>query len=262
MITSVQNSKIKKVKQLLASKNTRLKSNLCVIEGIRLAEEAMAAGWQPEIVLFSSYISQRGMALIEKIARKHLDIEEVHPDLLNRISDTRQSQGLIMVVPIHVKEFCTHNDRLLVLDNIRDPGNMGAILRSAAALTFNSVIMTPGCADPFSPKVMRAAMGAHFKIELMTMKADEILNFCKDINKPALTTALADPEGGIDSWECDLTQPICLIIGAEAEGAGEDFKSAADIHIRIPMHPTSESFNAAISASILMYETIRQRKSQ
>ena len=260
MITSAQNSMVKWVRHLMASSSARKENNLCVVEGIRLAEEAVAAHWRPDLVFFSQPISHRGQLLIESLVASGVKIEEVHPDLLNRVSDTRQSQGILMVVPIPQSETDKNMDNLLILDNIRDPGNMGTILRSAAALDFHTVILTPGSVDPYSPKVMRAGMGGHFQVAIHTMNPREIHQFCKHTFNHQLTIFLADAENGSTCWESDLKKPLCLIIGGEAGGASSELQAISDEKIHIPMLQKSESFNAAISASILMYETYRQRK--
>lgn len=259
MITSIQNSKIKVVRDLLTSNKSRSERNKFVIEGVRLAEEVLEADIKPNLVLFSQQVSQRGSTVLEILKTRQIDIEEVHPDLLDRISDTCNSQGLLMVLPIIQKPLKTNLNKVLVMDNIRDPGNVGTILRSAAALDFEAAILTPGSADPFSPKVLRAGMGAHFKIPIIFMDAGEIADYCVHKNSPALSIFLADPEKGKICWESDLTRPLCLIIGGEAQGSTRELHAIADKYIQIPMLGTSESFNAAVSASILMYEIYRQR---
>jgi len=260
MITSAQNEKVKLVRELLSSKKSRIEKNLFIAEGVRMAAEALAAGSQPTLVLYSRQVIQDGQLLLKKLSASPAAIEEVSPDLLERISDTRHSQGILLVLPIPRHPFPQPVDFALALDRIRDPGNMGTILRSAAAFGFETVFLTPGCTDPFSPKVVRAGMGAHFKVRILEMHADAIASFCKETNQPPLQILLADAENGQVCWESDLTRPLCLIIGGEAEGASSELRAIADGIVTIPMQPHTESYNAAISASILMYEIRRQRQ--
>ena len=259
MITSIQNPKVKQVRGLLANKDEREEHGLFIIEGVRLAEEALHAGSRPKYILFSSQLSTRGHNLLHKLADQKCEIEEIAPDLMDRISDTETSQGILMALPSLKTIPGNSHTFVLVLDMLRDPGNMGTLLRSAAALGVEAVILTPESADPYSPKVLRSAMGAHFKLSISTMTSDEILTYCKTSNTPALDILLADSEKGKICWEEDLTRPMCVVIGGEAAGAGKDLRKIADKSIRIPMLDTTESYNAAVAGSILMYEAYRQR---
>ena len=259
MISSIQNPKIKLVRGLLATRKEREENGSFIIEGVRLAEEAIRAGLHPTLILFSSQLSARGHKILHNLADQNCEIEEIAPELMDRISDTQTSQGILMVLPA-LKTFPGNSHTfVLALDKVRDPGNMGTLLRSAAALGVEAVILTPGSADPYSPKVLRSAMGAHFKLTISTMSPDEIHRYCKTANTPALDILLADSEKGKVCWEENLTRPLCMVIGGEAAGAGEDLRKIVDDSVRIPMLDSTESYNAAVAGSILMYEAYRQR---
>ena len=262
MITSVQNSKIKLVRSLLTSKKEREENGLYIIEGVRLAEEALTAGVKPQFTLFSSQLSERGREIIQSLTSENIDAEEIAPELMDRISDTQTSQGILMAVPFLKAKLDSFLDFVLVLDQIRDPGNLGTLLRSAAALGIQGVLLTPESADAYAPKVLRSAMGAHFKLRISSLPPEEIRLFCKQTNKPALDILLADSGKGKLCWEENLTRPICLVIGGEAAGAGNELKKITDASVRIPMLETTESYNAAVAGSILMYEAFRQRTIQ
>jgi TrmH family RNA methyltransferase len=259
VITSIQNSKVKLIRGLLSSKKDREENGLYVIEGVRLAEETINIGVKPKFVLFSSQLSNRGQGIITSLADQKCEIEEVTPELLDRISDTQTSQGILMVLPSSKANPGNSLTFVLALDMVRDPGNMGTLLRSAAALGAEAVLLTPGSADAYAPKVLRSAMGAHFKLTITIMNPEEIRTFCKITNKSALDILLADSEKGKICWEEDLTRPMCLVIGGEASGAGESLRKIIDTTVRIPMLDNTESYNAAVAGSILMYETYRQR---
>ena len=259
MITSAQNSKIKLARSLLSSKKERAATNSFVVEGIRLAEEAMHAGLAPEIVLYSSALSERGKNLLVNLDLLSNQIEEVEPGLLDRVSNTRTSQGILMILEKPLLEISRNPDPVLALDDIRDPGNLGTMLRSAWAAGFQAVLLTPQCAEAFSPKVVRAGMGAHFNLPIRTMGPLEIQAFCKKHSQPPLQILLADAQKGQPCWDADLSDPLCLVIGSEAEGAGKSIRGIAEKNIFIPMQGDAESFNAAVAAGILMYEITRQR---
>ena len=178
IITSTKNPTVQRVRELLAQRKKRDQENAYVIEGIRLAEEALAAGRSPGLVLFSRHISERGRALLNDIDPEHTRVEEVDADLLDRVSDTNTSQGLLMVLEKQAATPLPFSDPVLVLDQMRDPGNLGTILRGACVFGFQTVLLTPGSVDPYSPKVLRAAMGAHFKLRLETRSAADIQALC------------------------------------------------------------------------------------
>jgi TrmH family RNA methyltransferase len=179
---------------------------------------------------------------------------------MNRVSDTKNNQGILMVMRSVQPTLKQTLDLVLVLDQIRDPGNLGTLLRSAAALGVQAVLLTIGSTDAFAPKVLRAGMGAHFKMEILTMGPKEIQAFCKQSNQKELEILLADSSEGGVCWDEDLTKPLCLVIGSEAEGAKADLRQIIDASVRIPMSGHTESYNAAVAGSILLYETYRQRK--
>jgi TrmH family RNA methyltransferase len=247
------------VRELLAAKKHREKAQSIVLEGVRLTEEAFANRSSIHFCLFSERISDRGREIINQIQELSIDTEEVSVDLMDRISDTRTSQGILLVTSFPEIALKTKIDSVVVLDKIRDPGNMGTILRTAAAMDIGAVLLTPGTTDPYSPKVMRAAMGAHFRIPIRTMHAQEIYSFCKERNGLELSILLTDANCSQASWEADLTKPVCILVGSEADGVSAEMREIVDECISIPIGTNMESFNAAVSASILIYEMKRQR---
>lgn len=259
IITSSQNSRIKMVRQLLADRKEREKNQFYVVEGVRLAEEAISTQIKPQFALFSNQLSTRGFDIVELLKKQGVDVEEVDVDLLDRLSDTRSSQGILLVLNIPEESPRTDNHNILVLDQISDPGNLGTLLRSAAGLGFSTVITTPGSVDAFSPKVVRSAMGAHFKCSLLVRGAEGVKEFCQVINNPPLKIILAESKVERICWEMDLSQPLSLVIGSEATGPSPALRSIVDEMVAIPMNFGSESLNAAVSGSILMYEIYRQR---
>jgi TrmH family RNA methyltransferase len=261
MITSIKNPQVQFVRALLTQKKHRDEAGAFVVEGVRLAEEALAAHYTPTLALYSTAMSERGKALLASLD-KSAAVEEIDAELLNRISATETSQGLLIVFRKKGFSGRAADEPVLVLDLMRDPGNLGTILRSASTFGFARVILTPGSVDPFSPKVLRAGMGAQFKLPVDFMSAEEIRQFCKSGAKKALNICLADAAAQSNCWQIDFTLPLCLIIGSEAFGVTPEIRLIVDTSVLIPMQANNESLNAAMSANILMYEVYRQRKSQ
>ena len=261
MITSSHNPKIQRVRALLSQRSERESSRAFVLEGVRLCEEARAAGWQPSLLLYSQQLSERGRRLLEAFSTGATDIEEIPDYLMDSVAGTETPQGILAVFPLHTIPAPAHADFVLVLDNLRDPGNLGTILRSAAAAGVQSLLLTPGTADPFAPKVLRAAMGAHFRLPIQFSGWDEIEALRRRSGYAPLKFFLAEAEGGRPCWQTDFRQPLALLIGGEAEGASQTARSLADGLVTIPMPGRSESLNAAIAASILLFEVVRQRSS-
>lgn len=255
-ITSRDNPKIKLVRALLNQRSERERSQRFVIEGVRLCEEALNSGCIPELVLISPALSARGNELVNRLETRRIPVGEVEPRLLESISDTQTSQGILAVVPQVVKALSADWNFLLTLDGLRDPGNLGTIFRTAAAAGVQGCLLTPGTADPFAPKVVRAGMGAHFRLPIQFADWEEIRRLAAQ-RKARIW--IADSSRGQVCWQTDLREPIVLVIGSEAEGAQPAAYSAADGLVRIPMPGGSESLNAAVAASILIFEVIRQR---
>jgi TrmH family RNA methyltransferase len=250
MLTSIQNPKIQWVRSLLTQKKERYQEKVFVCEGVRLAEEAIRQR-NPILALFSSSISEHGKAILSSCTCEKL---EVDPTLLDRVSDTITSQGLLLVVPFPEFAMPEKLNFCMLLDEIQDPGNFGTILRAAVAFGLQSIFYTPGSVDPYSPKVVRSAMGAHFQIPIQEANAKKI----KELSQ-STQLFLAEAQNGIACWEADLRQPVTIIIGSEAFGVSQTIRQISHQSLLIPMPGSMESLNAAMSANILLYEAARQR---
>lgn len=255
MITSSQNPKLKLARALLGRPRERRESQAFAAEGIRLLEEVLAADWPVRYILYSDGLSQRGLDLVRDFKERGLEVEEVSPDLLHAFSDTETSQGIFAVLEEHSLPLPQQLDFVLILDQVRDPGNLGTLIRSAAAAGVGAVLLPPHNADAFAPKVVRSAMGAHFRLPLQIMDWDQIT---ETISASGLNLQLADMQGQ-SCWEADLRVPLALIIGGEAEGASPEALALDPRRLSIPMPGGIESLNAGVAGSILMFEVLRQR---
>jgi TrmH family RNA methyltransferase len=257
MITSNQNSKIKLARALLGRSKERREAGAFVVEGVRLVEEAVKGDWRFEIVLYDETLSERGKSQVESLRSRGVEVEEVSSSVMKSISETESPQGILAVVKNYQLPITDHPNFILIPDQIRDPGNLGTLLRSAVASGVQAVLIPPETTDAFAPKVLRSGMGAHFRLPIHSMSWDEIT---KVVKLEGLNVYVADMDGQ-SCWEMDLRQPVTLIIGNEAEGVSESARKLASGKISIPMSGETESLNAGAAGSVLMFEVLRQRTS-
>ena len=255
MITSSQNPKLKLARALQGRPKERREEGAFLAEGVRLIEEALTADWPIRFVLYSDGLSERGQVLIAKLQGAGLEIDEVAGDLLQSASGTETSQGILAVLELGTLPLPDSPNFILIPDQIRDPGNLGTLIRTAAAAGVQAMLLPPETTDAFAPKVVRAGMGAHFWLPIHTMEWDEIEQVCKPAN---LQIYLADMFGQ-SCWGTDFNAPLGLIIGGEAEGASEQARQLADQTINIPISEKVESLNAGVAGAVLMFEVVRQR---
>lgn len=257
MITSSQNSKLKLVRALMGRAKERREASAFVAEGVRLVEEAVNSNWGFQFVLYDETLNERGRLNVESLKLRGVECDEVTSNLMKSLSDTETSQGLLAVLNLTQLPITNYPNFVLIPDQIRDPGNLGTLIRSADAAGVDAVLIPPETTDPFAPKVVRAGMGAHFRLPILSMGWEEIKRVGESENQRVM---LADMNGE-SCWETDLRQPLMLIVGGEAEGASESARKLASQRISIPMAGRTESLNAAAAGSVLMFEVMRQRKS-
>lgn len=257
LITSLGNERVRFVKSLYKTA-IRRKEKLFVVEGVRLVEEALAASVRPELALVAPdqlAATPRGAALLERLAA--FPILRVSESVLRSLSDTVTPQGVIAVLPLPVPPpRPTLGAVALILDRVRDPGNAGTLLRSADASGVTRTVAFVDSVDAFAPKVVRAAMGAHFRLTIL-----------EDAHWPALLPRLgprprylAVSAGGLIYDQVNWTKESALIIGGEAEGAGSEAEALATERITIPMRGPAESLNAAMAGTIILFQAASQRR--
>ena len=261
-ISSSSNPKIQRVRALLNRRQDRDGQRAFVVEGVRLVEEALDARWHPELVLFTDRLSERGMETLQRFRQTGVEVAEISSQLMDQTTGTETSQGLLAVFPQQELPLPTTLDFLIIADNLRDPGNLGTLLRSSLAAAAQAVLLSPGTTDAFAPKVLRAGMGAHFYLPILHQSWDDIQTLCKQTTEPPVTVLLAETRDGASCWDQDLRAPLALIISSEADGSSPRARALADRHITIPMPGRCESLNAAVAASILLFEIVRQRRTQ
>jgi TrmH family RNA methyltransferase len=257
MITSTTNAKIKWVRQLQARRAARAAERLFVIEGVRLAEEAARAAAAPRLVLHTAGLDLRGQDALAALAPRAAAVEAVSPAVLAAASDTRTPAGLLAVLPQPALPLPSPLTFALILDALADPGNLGTILRTALAAGVEAVFLAPGAVDAFNPKVVRAAVGAHFHLPLVTLEWESL-----PARLAGLAVWRAEAQGGVLYDRVDWTVPSALLIGAEAAGPGPQARALAPRTTRIPMPGPAESLNAAAAAAVLLFEAARQRSAR
>lgn len=249
MITSTANARVRLARALQTQAKARHRENRVALEGLRLVRDAVASGHRPDFLLYTP-----GSAEIDAFVRaSRPEALAVSAEVMRYVSDTQQPQGILGVFPTPTASLPARPARALLLDALRDPGNLGTILRTAAAAGVDAVLLAPGCVDPFNPKVLRAGMGAHFRVPLAERTWPEIETFCAP-----LTVYLADAHADLRHDQADWSRPWALVVGGEAEGAGSEAARLAQARVAIPMAGATESLNAAVAAGVILFEARRQ----
>jgi len=256
MITSAQNAKVRLARALRGRPKERREAGAFLVEGVRLVEEALATGQSFRFILHACDLSERAQALLERLKSAGVDVEEAAPALLEAAGETETSQGLLAVLEMPTPQLPNLEslDFVLIPDQIRDPGNLGTLLRSAAAAGAQAVFLPPETVDVYSPKVVRAGMGAHFRLALCSLEWGQIRSYTR-----GLSVFLADAGGQTSVWDADFKSALALILGGEADGASESARKLADHVVNIPMPGKIESLNAAVAGAVMMFEIVRQR---
>lgn len=250
MITSLTNEKVKLAHALQTQAKARRSEGRMALEGLRLIRDAVAAGQRPDYILFDP----EALELAELHAPERLCIPAT-PDVIRFVSVTETPQGAVGVFPIQPPPLPSLLTRILVLDAIADPGNLGTMLRTAAAAGVDAVLLTPGCADAYNPKALRAGMGAHFRVPVLETPWPRL-----EVALRGLHIRLADMSGDASYDRADWTRPWALIIGSEAHGASLQAEELAAERVYIPMAERTESLNAAVACGVLLFEAARQRR--
>ena len=235
------------------------------VEGLRLCEEALRSHLNIEAVIYSEHIARKDRAAnliheLESIATKSASVSE---KLLESISYTKTPQGIVILAArpqlteTQFKAWQSANSLLVILHGINNPVNVGAILRTAEAAGATGVITTKGTCDPFSPKSLRGAMGAVFRLPIWTnAEFQEVIEWCRTHR---IQTASAAKNATRSYVDFDWRIPTALVMGPESAGLSEKEIAATDESVNIPMLGSTESLNVAVAAGILLYEAHRRR---
>ncbi|MEX1247079.1 MAG: RNA methyltransferase [Anaerolineales bacterium] len=258
MISSVRNPKVQEIRALQRLAKRRREQGAFVVEGVRLAEEALMSGWPVRQAFYTQGVADEHSELLRALQVRGA-AEPVSTAVMKAVSDTQSPQGILLEIELRALPLPHDLNLVLVLDGVADPGNLGTLLRSAAAANCDALLLAPGCADAFAPKVVRSGMGAHFRQPIQSLAWDDIARLVKS---RGLQVFLGEAWEGKPYDEADLKQPLALILGGEARGSGAEAARLNPTLIQIPMPGRSESLNVAAAGSILLFEVVRQRKAK
>lgn len=254
MITSTSNNKVKHVGRLQRDRRFRQAQQEFVVEGTRWLQEIAGSSRRPRWIFFTAEW-RSGPQEAQLLASLEAPTFQVSEGVMAVMSDLETPPGILAVLPIEHLALSEPRTLLLILDEMRNPGNLGTILRTAAAAGVDALILGPGCVDPYNPKVIRGGMGAHLRLPLRGLSWEEIKRETKGMSVWLATADGAHPYTGVN-WR----QPAALIIGSEATGPGPEARGIAGDTLYIPMHSDTESLNAAMAAGIILFEAMRQRR--
>lgn len=264
-ITSRDNPFFKELLKLAGSARHRQKAKLTLLDGIHLLEAYFATGQMPQhlMVTESGLKNNAHSTLLKKILTipiTQFPITHLPDNLFNELSELKTLSGILALIDIPRPVFTiTDSQFCLLLEDIQDPGNLGSILRSAAGAGCDAVYLSKNCADGWSPKVLRAAMGGHFSLDIY--EAADLLHVVETF--PGKTFATS-PHAKINLYQADLRGKIAFAIGNEGAGLSQDLLATAHQLVFIPMsknfkHSTVESLNVAAATAVCVFEAARQR---
>ena len=269
MITSENNAKLKEMIKLQKNARHRKKEGLFVAEGIKLVKEAAKYGRLRQVLIRESLWIDRWQEKPEsEIAEefsgenRRIGVDVVPDDLFDLAADTVTPQGILGIVdmPSYSQEKILNSPEglYLLLDDLRDPGNLGTMIRTSEAAGVAGVIMGKGTVDLFNPKVVRATMGAIFRVPFLYVESlPETIRQMKQKNISVYGTILEESRVYDDP---DYTKPSGIVVGNEANGISKEVRESLSGRIHIPMEGSVESLNAAVAAAIVLYEASRQRR--
>lgn len=260
MIESSSNAQIKLLSKLLKKPKMRWDQKLFVAEGLKLAKEAVELGIAEKL-----YATKSGLEAWHTIFGEDKEcsiaIEIVSETVFSSIADTVSPQGILALVTMpaySIEEILSQKKaNLLFLEEIRDPGNLGTIFRTAECAGINGIILSNGCVDIFNPKVVRATMGTIFRMPFVY--APDFLLAMKKAQEKEIRIFGAHLQGKQSFFQYNYEGRTAFVIGNEANGMTEQAMQAADVLVKIPMEGNSESLNASIAAAVMMYEAYRQK---
>lgn len=251
-ITRRSNPLISHIRRLAGDRRYRRAQELIVCEGPKMLEEALAWGVKLEVVLWD-----REHPLSGKVPKEVRQVR-VPEDVLQSVAPTRTPQGVLFLcaMPRTALPPALEGRRYLVLDGLQDPGNVGTLWRTADAFGADGLLLLPGCADPWNPKTVRATMGACFRLPLWETELEPLLQRLEAAQVPLYAAALG--EDAADLRRTDLRQ-AAVVIGSEGRGISEELLGLCEKALKIPMEEKCESLNAAMAATVILWEGWRQK---
>jgi TrmH family RNA methyltransferase len=271
LIQSRDNPFYKELVKLSGSARQRGKVNQTLLDGAHLLASYLEAGMLPQHVLLNAAASNDDeiTALLDRMGG--VPVTQLDEKLFAGLSELKTLSGMLALIDVPVPDSPIAQCRFaLLLEDIQDPGNLGSMLRSAAAAGCDAVFLSPGCADAWSPRVLRAAMGGHFALHIYERQhlPGVAKGFCEQpqrglpANPSAGVLLAAVLRGTLSLYDCDLRGKVAFLIGNEGAGLSGELLNLASQKITIPIHGKVESLNAAAATAICLFEAMRQQQAQ
>ncbi len=258
MIESMNNAQVKRIGKLKKSSRFRRQERVFIAEGFKMAAEGLAHGLVQAMYVAESAGEEYFSKLSHTIGKEK--IEWVSDAVFRQLSDTAAPQGVLAVVrmPEYDREKILEGAALVCLEDIQDPGNLGTIMRTAEGAGMSGVVLSKGCVDLFNPKVVRATMGALYRMPYYI--TENMPTEVEYLQSRGFQIAAARLDAELGYTHANYLGKTGLLIGNEARGLCPETAEKADVGVRIPMEGQLESLNAAVSAALLMYEVYRQQE--
>jgi len=257
MITSNSNAQVKRLLQLQKKSKARNEEQVFLVEGLRMFLEVPAERVQKVYISETLYNKKKQDLDLEKFS-----VEILSDSVFGYVSDTKTPQGILCIVEqqkYDIEELLNiKNPHFMVLDNLQDPGNLGTIVRTAEGAGVDAVFLSKESVDIYNPKTIRSTMGSIYRIPVVYV--EDLLELLNTFRQKGIKSYAAHLEGKKSYDQEDYRDGTAILIGNEGNGLREEIADSADIWIRIPMQGKVESLNAAIAASVLMFEVYRQRR--
>ena len=252
IISSLQNPKVKHVVALQQKSSLRRQEGLFVVEGQREIEHCIGCGYEINSLFVDVHHSP--------ITTYHSSITYVTQQVYEKMAYRESTEGMIAIAKAKDHSLASlhlpHNPLIVVLERVEKPGNLGAVLRTAEAAHVGAVIMCAPLADLYNPNVIRASIGGVFSVPTAVCTSKECIDFLKEHGVSILTAQLQD---SYPYYDYEMTNTTDIIMGTESTGLSQQWREAANAHIRIPLLGRLDSLNVSVSAAVLMYEAVRQR---
>jgi RNA methyltransferase, TrmH family len=256
MLTSLQNPLVKQFRKLASAKHRR--SQGCfLLEGTHLIQEATLAQWTLEVVCFTERWQNKESALLNNLQCVVPRCEQVSDEVLAAIATTINPDGVVAIAQSAPHKTVLIQSLGLVLETLQDPGNVGTLLRTAAAAGVEGILLSDNSVDLESPKVLRASAGAWFKVA--TAQCQNVLEQVQQYQAQGFQVIATTPHATLEYWSVDYTQPSLIVVGNEGAGLSDPLLQAADVRVSIPVSAGVESLNVAIATAVMLYEAKRQR---
>ncbi|MDH4094607.1 MAG: RNA methyltransferase [Betaproteobacteria bacterium] len=254
LLRSRDNPRVRRWRALARDIRLRRRERRALLEGVHLLAAYLDSGARP-VALLISESGERDAETAALVRRAQLDPVRLSDSAFRWMADAQAPTGLAAEIPLPDDAAAAMRDatHAVFLDGIQDAGNVGAILRSAAAFGVDTAVLGPGCADPWSPKVLRAAMGGHF-----ALRVAEAPDLPAALGEFRGRLACAVARGGAAPASLDLSGPLGWILGAEGQGVSPAAAALAALQVTIPLARGTESLNVAAAAAVLLYERARQ----